>query len=54
MKIRVELTVDIDPGAWTLNYGVEGAKEIREDVRNYVEGTVVEQLRAVGVLKESA
>lgn len=52
MKIKVELTVDIDPEAWTLNYGVEGAKEIREDVRAYVEGAVVEQLRAVGVLKE--
>ena len=36
MKVSVNLTIDVDPEAWTLAYGVEGAAAIREDVRGYV------------------
>lgn len=52
MKVRISVEVDIDPEAWTLNYGVSGAKEIREDVKRYGESTIVEQLNQVGVLME--
>lgn len=52
MKVHVEFTVDIDPDAWTLNYGISGAREIREDVKGYVEETAIEQLVLVGVLSE--
>lgn len=37
MKINVTLTIDIkDPADWTLAFGVEGAANIRTDVREYV------------------
>ena len=35
MKIRVAVTLDIDPDAWTTNFGTEGAKAIREDVQEW-------------------
>ncbi|NKS33137.1 hypothetical protein GS534_24225 [Rhodococcus hoagii] len=53
MKVKIEVTVDIDPEAWTMNYGVEGAAAIREDVREYCRNTLIEQLRQVAVWKES-
>lgn len=52
MKIHVEFTVDIEPDAWTLNYGISGAREIREDVKGYVEEAALNQLALVGVLRE--
>lgn len=39
MRVRVEMTVEVDPEAWELTYGV-GKKELREDVRTYVFGCV--------------
>lgn len=36
MKINVNITVDIDPAAWSSTFGVEGAAEIRADVKSYV------------------
>jgi hypothetical protein len=33
MKVRVVVTLDIDPEAWESNYGVSGASAIREDVQ---------------------
>jgi hypothetical protein len=36
MKVRITLTVEIDPEEWTTAYGVEGAQEIRADVKQYV------------------
>jgi hypothetical protein len=53
MKVRIQMTVEIDPAAWTANYGVRGAAAIRDDVREYVASTVAEQLRSVDVLLES-
>lgn len=35
MKIRVSLTVEIDPDKWSKNNGTERS-EIREDVQSYV------------------
>lgn len=41
MKIKVELTVKLDdPADWTLAFGIEGAAQIREDVREYVTALV--------------
>lgn len=50
MKVKIEITVDIDVDAWTLNYGIEGAKKIREDVKESVEQGVTEHLRELGML----
>ncbi len=41
MKVRVTVTVEIDPDAWMQTYGVE-RDEVRRDVREYVEGSVHE------------
>jgi len=51
MKVRIEMTVDIDEESWAVNYGVEDS-EVRQDVKDYCEWTVLEQLAAVGVLTE--
>lgn len=40
MKVRISLTVEVDPDAWTATYGVEGTAAIRADVKTYIEGTI--------------
>jgi hypothetical protein len=50
MKVRITLTVEIDPEAWTLNDGVVGPTDIRADVRAYIADLTTEQLRTVGIL----
>ena len=40
MRVKIEFTVEVDAEAWTATYGVQGAAEIREDVRLYVKGQV--------------
>ena len=35
MRIRITLTVDVDPDNWAMTYGTE-PEEIRESVREYV------------------
>jgi len=52
MRVKIEVTLDIDPEAWTLAYGVSGAQEIREDVRAYALNGVVEHFREQGLLVE--
>ncbi|MEU5403750.1 hypothetical protein ABZ348_31210 [Streptomyces sp. NPDC005963] len=48
MKIAVTITVEIEnPESWTLAFGVEGAAQIRTDVKGYV-GTSVQGLRVWG------
>jgi hypothetical protein len=37
MKVRVTLTIDVDPEAWVLAYGCL-PKDVREDVKTYVAG----------------
>lgn len=39
MKIRVELTVEIDPDAWEMTYGTP-RDELRQDVKTYVLGYI--------------
>lgn len=37
MKISVTLIVELhDPEDWTTTFGVEGAREIRQDVKDYI------------------
>lgn len=50
MKVRIELTVDVDPEAWALNYGCDRS-EVREDVQSYAKAAVLDQMEAVGVLR---
>jgi len=42
MKIRVTVTVDIDEGLWSMNYGTTNAREIREDVRSTLQNSIPE------------
>jgi hypothetical protein len=53
MKVRVAFTVDIDPVAWRLNYGVDRRK-VNADVKTYIENGARQQLREVGVLVEGS
>jgi len=54
MKVKIEFTVEIDPESWTMNYGVEGAAAIREDVKEYCYHTIQDQLAMVGVRKDQS
>ncbi len=46
MRIRVTVTLDVDPEAWEVTYGVE-RKDIREDVQRWAEDGLRSQLDAV-------
>lgn len=50
MKVRVAVTLDVDPEAWTLTYGVEGPAAIRADVQAYATSMLTEHFRDQGVL----
>lgn len=50
VKVRIEMTVEVDAESWTMNYGVEGTAAIREDVKEYCRHTILNQLSEVGVL----
>jgi hypothetical protein len=53
MRVAVPISVDIDPEAWSRNYGTAGRMaEIREDVKSYVESLVQEHLDSLGLLME--
>jgi hypothetical protein len=54
VKVKIEFTLDVNPDAWSSNYGVTGAAKIREDVRRYVESDVTDFFRSHGFLKEDA
>lgn len=37
MRVKIEFTIELDdPADWTLWSGIEGAKNIRADVKDYV------------------
>lgn len=50
MKVRVEITLDIDTEAWSLEYGVEGASAIREDVKTHVTQSTLAHFSGMGLL----
>lgn len=42
MKVRIELTVEVDADGWASTYGVEpDAAVIREDVREWAKNTLL-------------
>jgi len=49
MKVRVSFTLDIDPDAWMLTYGVERS-EVRRDVAEYVEQSALAHLQELELL----
>lgn len=51
VRPHISMTLEIDPDAWTLNYGVAGRAAIVEDVQNYVHNLVTEHLREMGVTR---
>ena len=48
MKVRVTVTVEIDPQAWALNYGIP-LSEVRDDVKDSVAYTAQAHLDDIGV-----
>ena len=50
MKVKISMTVDIDPEVWTMNYGTEGAAAIREDAKEAIKHSVYAYLEEIGVL----
>ena len=36
MVVTVPLNIEINPGRWTMAYGIDDPEAIREDVRRYV------------------
>lgn len=54
MKVRVAVTVDIDPIAWQMEYGVgPELAAIRTDVQEHCVNTLYSQLGAVEVLTDN-
>lgn len=49
MKIRVEMTLDVDPEAWMEAYDVEKS-EVRDHVKTYLASAVPQALREAGLL----
>jgi hypothetical protein len=52
MFVSVTTRLNIDTDSWTMNYGIEGKKDIRDDVKAYVDNLVREHLRDLGLTKE--
>jgi len=40
IRVRVTLVVDVDADEWTMDYGVEGPRNIQNDVRAYIRNAV--------------
>lgn len=36
IRVRMTLILDVDQESWTLDYGVEGRREIQGDVKEYI------------------
>ena len=49
MKIKVTLTVDVDPAAWADEYGTR-LSEVREDVKRHAANSLLAHFESVGVL----
>jgi hypothetical protein len=49
MKVAISMTIEFDPESWTANYGMDDRREIREDVRSYVQHGLQAQLEGSGI-----
>jgi len=52
MKIKVCITLDVDPDAWMSDFGID-RDEVRDDVRAYFTYTCEEQLERIGCAMNS-
>lgn len=49
MKVRINITLDVDPQSWAESYGTtDKPADIREDVRGYFQTLCREQLIRIG------
>jgi len=52
VKIKIEFTIpNLDADAWAEEYGLDKS-EVREDVRNYIRGEILEAFRDRGFLED--
>lgn len=51
MKIKCTVTLDIDPDAYTDEYGVEGAAAIRTDLQRHIQDSITAHFESIGVLR---
>ena len=47
VKVKITFTLDINPDAWCLEYGVP-RENVRADVQSYFEHIAIEQLIKIG------
>ena len=47
MKVKVEVTLDVNPEAWVDDFGV-ARSEVREDVKGYFAGLCIEHAQTLG------
>ena len=46
MKVKIEVTVDVDVEAWALEYGIEEI-EVRKDVKEYFQIGAIQMLESL-------
>lgn len=52
MKVKVEVTLDVDAEAWASEFGT-APEDVRADVKTYFQGTCTEQLEVLGLKEEN-
>lgn len=53
MRVRVEVTLDVDAEAWCSEYGVERA-DVRTDVKSHAEQSLLAHFDDLGLLLPSS
>jgi hypothetical protein len=51
MRIQVTVTLDVDPEMWAAAYGVEGAADIRADVKEHAANSIRDHFDSMGFLR---
>lgn len=51
MKVQVTVTLDVDPEMWSAAYGVEGAADIRADVKEHAATSIRDHFDSMGLLR---
>lgn len=51
MKIQVTVTLDVDAEMWSAAYGVEGASDIRADVKEHAATSIRDHFDSMGLLR---
>lgn len=49
VKIKAVVTVDINPDAWMLEYGIERIEDVRADVIKYIADGVIAHMDQMGM-----